>query len=90
MDDAPHTFLYRERDLLWQFPIVRNLPAGTFVIFPSGVRVTLLTDQIVVADDTDGFARVGFGAMSLAGIEEGRLILLRPSTRGAAVSRAEP
>jgi hypothetical protein len=74
---APHTLLYRERDLLSQFPIVRNGPAGTFVIFPSGVRVSLPTDQIVVADDTGGFARVGFGGMSFAGIEEGRLIFLR-------------
>ena len=51
---APDTLLYRERDLLSQFPIVRNGPAGTFVIFPSGVRVSLPTDQIVVADDTGG------------------------------------
>ena len=42
---APHTLLYRERDLLSQFPIVRNGPAGTLVIFPSGVRVSLPTDQ---------------------------------------------
>ena len=74
---APHTSLDRERDLLSLFPIVRNGPAGTFVIFPSGVRVSLPTDQIVVADDTGGFARVGFGGMSFAGIEEGCLIFLR-------------
>ena len=90
---APHTLLYRERDLLSQLPIVRNGPADTFVIFPSGVRVSLPTDQIVVADDTGGFARVGFGGMSFAGIEQlpsGLLASARPSTRGAAVSRAEP
>ena len=59
---APHTVLCRERDVLSQFPIVRNGPAGTFVVFPSGVRVSLSTDQIVVADDTGGFARVVSGA----------------------------
>ena len=74
---APHTSLYRERDLVSQLPIVRNGPAGTFVVFPSGVRVSLPTDQIVVADDTGGFASVGFGGMSFAGIEEGRLTFLR-------------
>lgn len=74
---APHTTLYRERDLVSQLPIVRNGPAGTFVVFPSGVRVSLPTDQIVSADDTGGFAWVGFGGMSFTGIEEGRLIFLR-------------
>lgn len=74
---APHTSLYRERDLLSQLPIVRNGPAGTFVVFPGGVRVSLPTDQIVFADDTGGFARVGFGGMTFAGLEEGRLIFVR-------------
>ena len=74
---APHTLLYREQDLLSQFPIVRNGPAGTFVIFPSGVRVSLPTDQIVVADERAAVARVGFGGMQLHGLEEGRLIFLR-------------
>jgi len=41
------------------------------------VRVSLPTDQIVFAEDIDGRARVGFGGMSFAGIEEGRLIFLR-------------
>jgi hypothetical protein len=74
---APHTSIYRERDLVSQLPIVRNGPAGTFVVFPSGVRVSLPTDQIVLADDAGGFARVGFGGMSFAGMEEGRLIFMR-------------
>jgi hypothetical protein len=74
---APQTSLYRERDLVSQLPIVRNGPAGTFVIFPTGVKVSLPTDQIVVADDTAGFARVGFGGMSYVGIEDGHLIFVR-------------
>jgi len=74
---APQTSLYRERDLVSHLPIVRNGPAGTFVVFPNGVRVSLPTDQIVFADDTDGAARVGFGGMSFAGTEEGRLIFVR-------------
>jgi hypothetical protein len=66
---APQTSLYRERDLVSQLPIVRNGPAGTFVVFPGGVRVSLPTDQIVFADDTGGCARVGFGGMSFAGLD---------------------
>jgi hypothetical protein len=74
---APHTSLYREQDLVSQLPIVRNGPAGTFVVFPGGVRVSLPTDQIVFADDTGDCARVGFGGMTFAGTEEGRLIFFR-------------
>src|SRR5476651_625297 len=74
---APHTTLHRQQDLVSHFPIVRNGPAGTFVVFPDGLRVSLPTDQIVFADDADGRARVGFGGMSFAGTEEGRLIFLR-------------
>jgi hypothetical protein len=74
---APQTSLYRERDLVSDLPIVRNGPAGTFVIFPNGVRVSLPTDQIVFADDTHGAARVGFGGMSFAGAEEGHLVFVR-------------
>jgi hypothetical protein len=74
---APQTSLDRERDLVSQLPIVRNGPAGTFVVFPNGVRVSLPTDQIVFADDTTGAARVGFGGMSFVGTEGGRLIFVR-------------
>lgn len=72
-----HTSLYRERDIESTLPIIRNGPPGTFVVFPSGVRVSLPTDQIVFAEDTRGRARVGFGGMSFAGTEEGRLIFFR-------------
>jgi hypothetical protein len=74
---APETSLYREQDLVSHLLIVRNGPAGTFVVFPDGLRVSLPTDQVVFADDKDGAARVGFGGMSFAGTEEGRLIFLR-------------
>ena len=43
---APQTSLYRERDLVSQLPIIRNGPAGAFVVFPGGVRVSLPTDQM--------------------------------------------
>jgi hypothetical protein len=74
---APQTSLYREHNRVSQLPIVRNGPPGTFVVFPDGMRVSLPTDQIVFADDTDGAARVGFGGMSFTGIEDGRLIFVR-------------
>src|SRR5688500_13727792 len=38
---APHTSLYRERELVSQLPIIRNGPAGTFLVFPGGLRVSL-------------------------------------------------
>jgi hypothetical protein len=74
---APHTSLYRERELVSQLPIIRNGPAGTFVVFPRGLRVSLPTDQIIIADDTGGHARVGFGGMRFVGLEEGRLAFVR-------------
>jgi hypothetical protein len=74
---APQTSLYREPDRVSQLPIVRNGPPGTFVVFPDGMRVSLPTDQIVFADDTDGAARVGFGGMSFTGSADGQLIFVR-------------
>src|SRR5262249_46142172 len=41
------TLLYRERDVISDLPILQNGSAGTFVIFPDGVKVFLPTDQIV-------------------------------------------
>jgi hypothetical protein len=41
------------------------------------MRVSLPTDQIVFADDTDGAARVGFGGMSFTGSADGQLIFVR-------------
>jgi hypothetical protein len=39
--------------------------------------VSLPTDQIVFADDTAGYARVGFGGMRFVGPDEGRLVFIR-------------
>ena len=77
IDFAPGTSLFRERDRISELPIFRNGPAGTFVVFPDGLRVSLPTDQIVWADDANGHARVGFGGMQFSGVEGGRLTFLR-------------
>ena len=74
---APGTSVFCEPDRLSQLPIVRNGPPGTFVVFPDGLRVSLPTDQIVVIDRVDGRARVGFGGMHFAGLEQGRLVFVR-------------
>ena len=58
-------------------PIIGNGPPGTFVVFPNGLRVSLPTDQIVFADDSDGHVRVGFGGMRFVGSEDGRLVFVR-------------
>ena len=74
---AAGTSLFREPELISQLPIVRNGPAGTFVIFPDGLRVSLPTDQIVTASKRVGRVRVGFGGMRFTGMKEGRLTFVR-------------
>jgi hypothetical protein len=74
---AAGTTLFRERDRASDFPILRNGPAGTFVVFPDGLRVSLPTDQIVQADEANGRARIGFGGMHFSGLEGGQLMFLR-------------
>lgn len=71
------TSLLREQHRTSALPIVGNGPPGTFVLFPHGLRVSLPTDQIVFADDSGGYARVGFGGMRFVGAEEGRLLFVR-------------
>jgi hypothetical protein len=78
---VPGTSLYRERERVSQFPILRNGPAGTFVVFPDGLRVSLPTDQLVYADDTGGCARVGFGGMDFCGCDDGRLAFIEKRRR---------
>ena len=39
--------------------------------------MSLPTDQIVFADDSDGHARVEFGGMEFAGVEDGQLAFIR-------------
>ena len=74
---VPGTRVEKERVFAHGLPVVRNGPPGTFVTFADGRRVPLPTDQIVLAEDNDGAARVGFGGMRFDGIEEGLLTFLR-------------
>ena len=74
---VPGTRLFRQPDFVSKLPILRNGPPGTAVIFADGTRVNLPTDQIVFSDVTDDVARVGFGGMSAAGIEDGQLVFYR-------------
>jgi uncharacterized protein (DUF952 family) len=69
--------IVREADRRSHFPILRNGPPGTFVVFPHGFRVSLPTDQIVASDDHHGRARVAFGGMRFAGLADGRLVFHR-------------
>jgi hypothetical protein len=69
--------ILREQNRISALRIIGNGPPGTFVIFPNGFRVSLPTDQIVVADDASGHARVGFGGMQFVGVEEGHLVFVR-------------
>lgn len=71
------THMYREPAIIPKLPIIHNGPPGTFVVFTDGARVSLPTDQIVLADDSGGGARVGFGGMSFGGMDDGRLIFHR-------------
>ncbi len=77
IDFAVATSLLRERDRASDLPIVGNGPPGTFVVFASGLRVSLPTDQIVFADDSGGHARVAFGGMRFTGQDDGRLTFVR-------------
>ncbi len=74
---AAPSSLVVERDRPSQFPILGNGPPGTFVLFPGRLRVSLPTDQIVSADDTGGYAKVGFGGMRFTGMTSGRLVFVR-------------
>lgn len=73
---APSSMLV-ERDRPSGLRILGNGPPGTFVAFPTGLRVSLPTDQIIFADDLTGHASVGFGGMRYDGVQDGRLIFRR-------------
>jgi hypothetical protein len=73
---APATLL-RERHRPSALPIVGNGPPGTFVCFPDGLRVSLPTDQIVFAEETDNRVRVAFGGMQFLGSKDGQLVFVR-------------
>jgi hypothetical protein len=74
---APGSSIYREQDLVSDLPILRNGPAGTFVILPQGLRVSLPTDQILRAEEAAGGTQVAFGGMRFQGVEDGRLTFVR-------------
>lgn len=83
---APGTALHRESDRRSDLPIHRNGPPGTFVVFPDtgplgaqggALRVSLPTDQIVLAEERDGAVRVGFGGFRFDGVQDGRLTFSR-------------
>jgi hypothetical protein len=70
--------IFREPNRRSDLRIIGNGPPATFVLFPSGsLRVSLPTDQIVFADDSGGWARVGFGGMQFVGWENERLVFRR-------------
>ena len=69
--------LHREPPFVTGLRVVQNGPPGTFITFTDGRRLPLPTDQIVLAGDAEGAARVGFGGMRFDGIEEGLLTFRR-------------
>ena len=77
IDFAAPSSLLRERNRTSQFPIIGNGPPGTFVLFPDRITVSLPTDQIVFADDSDGRAQVGFGGLQFVGVEGSQLVFRR-------------
>lgn len=74
---AAPSSIVRQANRVSALRIVGNGPPGTFVLFPRGLRVSLPTDQVVFAEDTDGHARVGFGGMQFIGVESGELVFVR-------------
>jgi hypothetical protein len=77
IDFVTPSSIFREPDRASTFRIIGNGPPGTFVLFPTGLRVSLPTDQVVFADDTSGHARVGFGGMQFVGADVEHLVFVR-------------
>ena len=71
------TRLRRGEKTASQLQILANGPPGTFIVFPDGTEVPLPTDQIVLAEDGQGHARVGFGGMRFHALEAGQLVFYR-------------
>jgi hypothetical protein len=69
--------LLREQDRRSALRIVGNGSPGTFILFPNRLRVSLPTDQIVLAEEKDGHVRVGFGGMRFVAEEAGKLVFVR-------------
>jgi hypothetical protein len=68
--------LHQESDRRSDLPMHRNGPPGTFVHIP-GWRISLPTDQVVVAETVGSEVRVGFGGMRFDGVVDGRLTFTR-------------
>jgi hypothetical protein len=77
LDFVTPSSIFREPDRASTFRIIGNGPPGTFVLFPTGLRVSLPTDQVVYADDSSGHARVGFGGMQFVGADAEHLVFVR-------------
>ncbi len=77
IDFACPSSLLREPDRPSDLTIVGNGPPGTFILFPDRLRVSLPTDQIVLAEEADGHVRVGFGGMRFVAEEGGKLVFVR-------------
>lgn len=74
----PGSRVRREQTLTSRLPVVGNGLPATFVLFTKeGWKVSLPTDQIVLAEDLPGFARVGFGGMRFDGLVNGMLQFTR-------------
>ena len=70
---VPGSRVHKERSHVPGLAVVQNGPPGTFVTFVDGRSVPLPTDQIVLAQDEGGAARVGFGGMRFEGMRRGFL-----------------
>ena len=77
IDFACPSSLLREPDRPSDLTIVGNGPPGTFILFPDRLRVSLPTDQIVLAEEADGHVRVGFGGMRFVAEEGGKSVFVR-------------
>ena len=77
IDFVTPSSIFREPDRPSTFRIIGNGPPGTFVLFSTGLKVSLPTDQVVFADDTGGHARVGFGGMQFTGPDGEHLVFVR-------------
>ena len=77
LDFVTPSSIFREPDRASTFRIIGNGQPGTFVLFPTGLRVSLPTDQVVYADDSNGLARVGFGGMHFVGADAEHLVFVR-------------
>ena len=75
---VPGSRIHRELPVDSPLPVIQNGPPGTFVDLPTRVRVSLPTDQIMLAEDGAGAARVGFGGMRFDGVgDDGQLTFRR-------------